>query len=315
MQIEATPVLLIIFNRPDKVRELIAALKKIKPTKIFISADGPRKERSQDEARCSEAREAIRAISWDCELNTNFFGTNLGCDEHVEKAISWFFEHVEQGIILEDDCIPHPDFFRFAHELLERYKYDQRVMMISGNNFQNGAKRGDASYYFSHYPNTWGWATWRRAWQLYDTNLTGLSQFVTNNCVAKIRPRKIEQRFWLRYFHSLYKGTRSAWDAKWLFAIWNAEGMAITPNVNLVQNVGFGQDATHTFSSDYRSNIETKGFDGQLLHPTTVEFCEPADQFLFNSLYTVTFHKRLHYLYNKIYGILAKHGNRIMNRK
>lgn len=294
------PTLLIIFNRPNTVRRAIKALAEVKPEHLYIAADGPRSHVPSDKKSCIEARAIAQNVPWPCQIHTHFSDINLGVDRAVEDAINWFFVNEEEGVILEDDRIPHPDFFSYARELLVRYKDDPRVMMISGNNFQNGVTWGNASYYFSQYPNTWGWATWKRAWRLYDTNLTELPSFIKNKEVAEIRPRKIEQKYWLRYFDSLYKGARTAWDAKWLFAMWNNKGVSITPNINLVRNIGFDEKSTHTFASDNAASIQTEALGGAITHPSAFVTCGGADRHLFETLYKVTFRKRLLHLYNKV---------------
>jgi hypothetical protein len=297
-----TPILLIVFNRPDKARAMMAALEKVKPARLYVSADGPRPHVSTDKALCEETRAIIKNPSWPCEIITHFSDANLGVDPAVEGAISWFFTQVESGIILEDDCIPHPDFFRFSGELLERHRDDKRVMMVSGNNFQNGIRRGNASYYFSRYSNTWGWATWKRAWELYDTSLSGLAAFEKSGNIQSIRPQTDEQKHWLRYFRKLRSGTRTPWDAKWLFAIWNHNGMVAAPNVNMVENIGFGSDSTHTKENDPSSKlvVEAQSADETIISPPDISTDETADRYLFDSLFRVTFRSKLAYLWRKL---------------
>src|SRR5512139_3287315 len=163
-----TPVAFIIFNRPDTAERVFAEIAKARPPKLLVVADGPRANRSGEAEKCAATRAIIDRVDWDCEVLTNFSDTNLGCKNRVSSGIDWVFEQVPEAIILEDDCLPHPTFFRFCEELLERYRDDERIGMISGDNFQLGQKRTDASYYFSRYNHIWGWASWRRAWRHYD---------------------------------------------------------------------------------------------------------------------------------------------------
>jgi hypothetical protein len=136
----------------------------IKPRQLFVAADGPRPEIDGEYDKCDKVRSIVDSINWECEIKTLFRESNLGCRKAVSNAISWFFQSVEEGIILEDDCLPSPSFFfTFCAEMLQRYRHDEKIMMISGNNFQNGIRRGNASYYFSQIPNIWGWATWKNA--------------------------------------------------------------------------------------------------------------------------------------------------------
>jgi hypothetical protein len=302
MKPQETPVLAIIFNRPDKARALMSALEKVRPAKLYVSADGPRPHVPTDGALCAETRAIMTAPSWPCEVITHFSDINLGVDPAVESAITWFFGQVESGIILEDDCIPHPDFFRFSAELLARHRDDEQVMMLSGNNFQNGVRRGTASYYFSRYSNTWGWATWRRAWKLYDSSLSGLAEFEAKGNISTIRPRIEEQNHWLRYFRKLRSGARTPWDAKWLFALWNHNGVVAVPNTNLVENIGFGSDSTHTKQNDPSSRlvIKSQPIDATITAPIGLTTDETADEYLFDTLFKVTFWSKLAYLWRKI---------------
>jgi hypothetical protein len=297
-----TPVLVIVFNRPDKARSLMAALEQVKPTRLYVSADGPRPQMATDRSLCAETRAIIQSPSWPCEVITHFSDKNLGVDPAVESAITWFFTQVDSGIILEDDCIPHPDFFRFSGELLERHRDDERVMIISGNNFQNGIRRGNASYYFSRYSNTWGWATWKRAWKLYDTSLSDLAAFEKSGKIQSIRPQADEQKHWLRYFRKLRSGTRTPWDAKWLFTIWNHDGMVAVPNINMVKNIGFGSDSTHTKEHDPSSKliIKAQSADEIIVSPSNLLTDELADRYLFESLFKVTLRSKLAYLWRRI---------------
>ncbi|MFM2284413.1 MAG: hypothetical protein RL222_1917, partial [Bacteroidota bacterium] len=234
-----TPVLFLIFNRPDTTRQVFAKIREIQPRQLFIAADGPRNIPGEAE-KCALTRKTVMdAIDWDCEVKTLFRTENLGCGVAPSQAISWFFEQVEQGIILEDDCLPDASFFTFCEELLNYYKDDTSVMHISGNNFQLGKKIGDGSYYFSQIPHSWGWATWRRVWKQFDWELTELDKFLDSN--NHLDP------YWIDKFKMVQKERpEDIWDYQYTFCIFNNHGKAILPNKNLVKNIGFNQDATHT---------------------------------------------------------------------
>nr|MBA3765731.1 glycosyltransferase family 2 protein [Acidobacteriota bacterium] len=165
------PVALIIFNRADTTARVLAEIAKARPSKLLVIADGPRADHPDDAEKCLAARAAIDRVNWDCEVLTNYSEVNLGCGARPSSGLDWVFENVAEAIILEDDCLPHPTFFPFCAELLERHRDDERVMMISGDNFQFGRKRTQYSYYFSRYTHTWGWATWRRAWRYFDREI------------------------------------------------------------------------------------------------------------------------------------------------
>lgn len=290
-----TPVLLIIFNRPDKVERLIDSLRTVKPAKVYVSADGPRKHVPADNARCIAARSVINKIDWPCEVFTNFHDCNTGADFGPEKALNWFFAEVDEGIVLEDDCIAHPDFFRFATDMLSRYRTNDKIMMISGNNFQNGISRGEGSYYFSKYPSTWGWASWKRAWQHYDTKNSAYTEFLDKNTLDTICQSNIEKKFWKKFFEQISNGKLEHWDIKWLFAIWNNNGISVTPNVNLVKNVGFGHDATHTFKHDDVMVVDTVEL-GEIIPPATMAVNKEADAYLFRHVYQFTLRKKFFHL-------------------
>jgi hypothetical protein len=290
-----TPILLIIFNRPDKVERLINSLRKVKPTRVYVSADGPRDIIPTDTTRCANARAVISQIDWPCEVVTNFHERNTGADFGPEKAINWFFDNVDEGIILEDDCIAHPDFFRFAKELLARYRANDQVMMISGNNFQNGFIRGDGSYYFSKYPSTWGWASWKRAWGHYDTRTSGYREFADKKILDTICQSRAEKKYWTKFFKKINSGELNHWDIKWIFAVWNNNGISITPNVNLVQNIGFGNDATHTFTHDDTMVVKAVEL-GEITHPSTTTVDKKADAYHFEHVYKFTLIKKFFYL-------------------
>lgn len=290
-----TPILLIIFNRPDKVERLIDSLRSVKSTRVYVSADGPRNSVPTDVARCARARAVIGQIDWPCEIVTNFHERNTGADFGPEKAINWFFNNVDEGIILEDDCIAHPDFFRFAKEMLARYRTNDQVMMISGNNFQNETTRGDGSYYFSKYPSTWGWASWKRAWGHYDTKTSGYREFIKKNILDTICQSRVEKKYWARFFWKIHSGKLKHWDIKWIFAIWNNNGISVTPNVNLVQNVGFGHDATHTFKNDKTMEVRATAL-GEIIPPSTITVDKKADAYLFKHVYEFTLTKKFFYL-------------------
>ena len=162
MNVLDTPVLFLVFNRSDTATQVFEKIRQVRPSRLYVAGDGPR-EGYNEEEKVAKAREIATRVDWPCEVKTLFRDKNLGCAHGCSNAISWFFQHEEKGIILEDDCVPHLDFFTFCENLLDRYAEDERVTVVSGNNFQKGKWRGDASYYFSKFPHIWGWATWRRA--------------------------------------------------------------------------------------------------------------------------------------------------------
>lgn len=264
-----TPVLLIIFNRPDTTKQVFAAVRAARPSRLYVAADGPRDV--VDEARrCEQARQVATAVDWPCEVRTMLSDRNLGCREGPIRGITWFFDCEEAGIILEDDCVPAPSFFPYCQELLDRFRNDERVMCISGDNFQESMGDYPYSYYFSKIPQTWGWASWRRAWRMYDTNMSGLAEFIAMGGLNALSTTPIFLEYWQRCFHWVRSGA-DAWDYQWTFACWAQSGLTCTPRVNLVTNVGFGANATHTIDSCSKlAALATKDLDLPLIHPTVV---------------------------------------------
>jgi hypothetical protein len=237
------PILLIIYKRPELTRRALALIASAKPSRLFVAADGPRNAGEAD--ACHAARRAVADFAGDCEVVTDFSDTNLGCGIRVHTAISWAFTMTEELVILEDDCLPNGSFFGFCDELLEKYRHDQRVMHISGNNFV-GSPREPYSYYFSKYTHAWGWATWKRAWAHFDWTMKRWPQLKIAGIVEHWCPDAYEQRYWTEIFDKMYGGAPDVWDYMWMFACWSQSGLTVLPSVNLVRNEGWGPDATHT---------------------------------------------------------------------
>ncbi len=282
-----TPVLFLIFNRPDTTAQVFEAIRLAKPKQLFVAADGPRKGISADIEKCKAARELIK-IDWDCEVKTLFRDENLGCGLGPASAITWFFENVEQGIILEDDCLPNQSFFRFCEELLNYYKDNERIMLVSGNNFGFKQLFYSPSYYFSSYTLTWGWATWKRAWQQHDYYLNGLDSFIENRKIESIFKKTQIQEHWVNEFVNLKNNFKNdIWDTQWLFTIFNNNGLSIIPRVNLVSNIGHNIEGTHTLNPNEKiSNYPSKELI-QIIHRKDVLKSERLDIFItFNQFIT-----------------------------
>lgn len=277
-----TAVLFLVFNRPDTTAQVFEAIRKAQPPRLYVAADGPRANREGEAEKVAKVREIATAVDWPCEVKTLFREQNLGCKYAVSGAITWFFEHEEQGIILEDDCLPHPDFFHFCNTLLERYAKDEQVSVITGNNFQNGHKRGAASYYFSKYNHCWGWATWRRAWQYYQGDLPFWPEWSQSAAWREKTPDAVERRYWSQIFERVRAGQIDSWAYPWTASLWHHGGLTATPNVNLVSNIGFGPDSTHTASADSPLAAMATGTIGELKHPAFVEQDVEADRYVFD---------------------------------
>jgi len=237
-----TPVLFLVFNRPDVTKKVFAEIKKAKPEKLFIAADGPRNP--EEKKKTDEVRKIVSNIDWPCKVKRLFRNENLGCKYAVSSAIDWFFENEEQGIILEDDCLPSKSFFRFCQELLEKYKNDERIMHISGTNVKK-ISRIKEDYFFSETYNVWGWATWRRAWQKYDVEMKNWPKWR-----LKIFKFMKDYSFFnkfisFRLYELTYQNKIDTWDYQWDFICKIKNGLSIIPRVNLITNLGF-LEGTHT---------------------------------------------------------------------
>jgi hypothetical protein len=272
-----TPILFIIFNRPSTTKKVFEEIRKIKPKKLYIVADGPREWKAGDDELCQETRNIVDGIDWPCEVFKNFSDKNIGCKNRVSSGIDWFFEHEERGIILEDDCLPSKSFFYFCEEMLNRYQDNERIGMISGNNFQFGKIKNDASYYFSKYSHIWGWATWRRAWKKYDVNIR---EWKSNKGVLKKTfPNDLKsQIYWKMIFSDVYSGEIDTWDYQWTYTCFANNFISVMPSVNLVSNIGFSDsDSTHTKRKDKFSEMVRYELNFPLKHPRTIEVNNQSD--------------------------------------
>jgi len=246
-----TPLLLLAWRRPDTVKQVLQAIRAVQPSCMYVACDGPDPSRPGEVEKVAATRSVIsEEIDWPCQVFHLYSDTNQGCQLGVSRAITWFFSQVEEGIILEDDCLPHPDFFAYCTILLQRYRHDTRVWCISGNNFQDGRWRGDGGYYFSRYNHCWGWASWRRCWQYYDPELALWPKLRQSNLLATIFENSDEQKYWSRIWDCLLAtGKPDSWAYRWTFACLSHGGLTTLPNKNLVVNIGFGSEATHTKNS------------------------------------------------------------------
>lgn len=274
----------IVFNRPRHTRETFAAVRAHRPDKLFIIADGPRPGHPTDGERCREVREVVSEIDWPCQVFRNVAAQNLGLKNRVSSGLDWVFGQVEHAIILEDDCLPHSDFFLFCNALLERYQEDEKVSVITGDNFQGGQKRGAASYYFSRYNHCWGWATWRRAWRYYQGNIPFWPEWKRSTDWLQLLPASRERRYWEKIFDRVWSGKVNSWAYPWTASIWHKGGLTATPNVNLVTNIGLGPEGTHVLALDDSTGIPSISL-GPLSHPDfVVKDCE-ADTHTFENWY------------------------------
>ena len=282
-------VLYIVFNRPDLVELSLAIIREARPKRLYVAADGPRDDRPEDVALCTMVREIVAdQVDWGCELITRYQDHNLGCGKAVSSAMDWFFAHEEQGIILEDDCMPHLSFFDFCDELLERYKEDKRIFQVSGSNWQRGNKRGNSTYYFSHISSVWGWATWKDRWEMYSYHLPDRAEdweTVSTN-LDSIASSDEEKNYHIRCFKRTALGEIDTWDYQWRFLMMMEMGLNAVPNVNLVSNAGHRSDGTHTTNAGHwRAELPVAGISFPITHPPKVLANSDADQFLAETIW------------------------------
>jgi hypothetical protein len=276
-----TPVLFLVFNRPDTTRKVFQRIREIQPSKLFIAADGARPEKDGEKEKCDVVKKLILDnIDWPCEVNTLFRQHNLGCGKAVSSAITWFFQNVEEGIVLEDDILPDKSFFYFCQELLEKYRYDDRIKVIGGSNVQKNASNIKDSYYFSAICRIWGWASWRRVWDQYDFSLQSIGDDEIEPILRNYFSRESFVEQWKKVFMDMKTKKIDTWDYQLVFSIWKNGGMNIVSAKNLVSNIGFGADATHTkdLHNSY-NNQNVKSLD-KLLHPGKIKINKTQDKYL-----------------------------------
>jgi hypothetical protein len=281
------PVVLFMFARPDTTARIMEAIREAKPKRLLLVADGARDGVPGEAERSEQTRALAARVDWDCEVSTNFADRNMGQKERVDSGLSWAFEQEEEAIILEDDTLPNQTFFRFCDELLERYRDDERILSIGGTNFQFDGRASSDSYYFSRYPHIWGWASWRRAWNLTDPEMTRWPELRESGWLDDLIEAPHAAGYWSHQLDLAYR-ERHTWDYAWLFSAWVNEGLHAVPNVNLVSNLGFREDATHTAPdlADFLGELPTRELPFPLVHPDRIERNAAADDFSERALYS-----------------------------
>ena len=268
MYLTQSPVLFLVFNRPSTTEQVFEAIRKAKPQKLYIAADGAREGNESDVINSQKVKEIVSAVDWDCEVKTLFREKNLGCKYAISSAIDWFFENEPEGIILEDDCLPSFEFFKFCDMMLNHYREDNRIRFIAGSNFQKDKKIGDGSYYFSNLSHVWGWASWRRAWNDYDVELNKYREQDNLTAFKSIFSNELLAQDWNDIIQRLHNNQIDTWDYQWAITNMFNHGLSIMPNANLISNIGFGAAATHTFESNGFENLTYGKLDEVLVHPT-----------------------------------------------
>ncbi len=270
-----TPIALFIFNRPYCTKQLLHAIAVVKPARLFVIADGPRN--ANEIELCEQTRAIIDQIDWPCIILKRYANTNIGCRDSIPNGLQWVFNQVDECIILEDDCIPQPSFFSFCEVLLSRYKHNERVMTIGGHRSDGPNEFGTESYYFSKYPSVWGWATWKEKWAKFDLNMSQWVALRESNWLNEILPTPKAVAYWSRIFNQMENGLNT-WDYALAYTCWLHQGLSIRPRVNMISNVGFSKDATHTLQKemvDIYPNPSDITFP--LCHPKSIRIDVEAD--------------------------------------
>lgn len=280
------PVLLILFNRPNHTRQVLQRLRQVRPESLYVAVDGPRVGHPTDAENVAACKVLVNEIDWPCTVIPLYRQTNLGCKIAVSSAIDWFFQHVEQGIILEDDCLPDETFFDFCRILLKKYADETTVMHIGGTNLYGGLTWGSNSYFFSKVAHVWGWATWRRAWTLYDVAMSDYPAFKDAGGIEQTVTYPPSRSYWRASFDGTYAGGVDTWDYQWVFTIWKHMGLSIIPNQNLITNIGFDEAATHTVGDSEFANLPTNPMDiNNLSYPNALALDEEALNYAFERFY------------------------------
>ena len=282
-------VLFIIFNKREETKRVFNVIRKQQPRRLFIAADGPRYGKEGEAEKCQYIREwVLNNIDWECELNTLFRDQNIGCGRGPSEAISWFFNHVDEGIILEDDCLPNETFFNFSADLLKKYRDNATISIISGNNFQLVQPMSlGVDYYFSLFPSTNGWAAWKRSWNDYEYHITSWPRLNKKKFLNSLFKEKKYQLWWKKLFDWAYEQSPDdTWDIQFHYHCMKRKQYAIIPAANLVSNIGYGPDATHSKDpNDYFANVPTYEIEFPLKHPDKIYRNYKADEFIQKKLF------------------------------
>ncbi len=297
------PILITAWNRPEKVRKLINSLKILKPENLYFACDGPKDKSKSELEKIDLTRKIINDnVNWECNVRKIFNDSNLGCRVNMIRSINWIFEDNEMAVILEDDCIPEPDFFKFCYLLLKKYEKELDIWNINGTNLQNGNSRGSASYYFSKYFHSWGWATWRNRWSKIDENLDSYEEFLKLSDKKNYFLNKSEEKYWLKIWDNLkYNNRPDSWAYRWLYTCIVNKGLSITPNVNLIKNIGFDNEASNTkimvnkFTK--KNNLKIFSKNGLLDHPKTKKVNQKADKYTFVNSFKISLLRKLYLIF------------------
>jgi hypothetical protein len=292
------PIAIVVFNRPDHVGKLIERLNPERDRELFIISDGARADTPGEAEKVDACRNMFK--EWPGKIHRNFADRNMGCKCRVSSGLTWVFEHTDRAIILEDDCLPHPDFFQFADELLVRYENDTSVMSICGTNVFSDRDYFNWSYCFSKYQNCWGWATWKRSWDLFDHNLGGLQIAKESGLLREYLGSRRAAMYWHYMLGKVRDGHINSWAYIWTFTGFLNHGLHIIPKYNLIENAGFGKDSTHTTQIPAYFSTKMKSMDFPLSHPPAVFPHPQYDQSVEDTVFSKSIYQRILWLLRKM---------------
>ena len=288
------PILFLVFNRPDKTKQVFKSIRSIKPKKIYVACDGPREDNRDDPGKIKKVKAITEEIDWDCEVQRLYREKNLGCGKAVSLAITWFFEHEELGIILEDDCLPNPTFFKYCEILLNKYKNESQIMHISGSNLNLVDPSFEDSILFSKVSFIWGWATWRRAWDCYNFEMDSWPELrQKTKLLSKTFFDDKTIKFRTKLFDNVYNKQIDTWDYQWLYTLIENDGYAIVPKNNLINNIGFSKDATHTVKRNNQFEYGVVSMEFPLKFPDKIQRNLDLDRMFFRKTNPRSFLKRV----------------------
>jgi hypothetical protein len=276
----STPVVFMVFNRPDCTARSLAAIRAAQPPRLYVVADGPRADRDGEATLCAEVRTLVeRAIDWPCEVIRDYAPTNLGCARRVASGLDVVFAREPEAIVIEDDCVAEPTFFRYCEELLAHYRDESRIFVISGTNQQYREFDCAESYFFSRYNHCWGWATWARAWRHFDFAMTDWPEFGRSGRLAQFFQDTRLEAQWTQIFDEVAAGRVDSWGYRWVFACWRHGALSVLPRLPLVKNIGFDARATHTRKVRRElKDLTTVPMAFPLVHPLRIERNAEADR-------------------------------------
>ena len=285
-----TPVVLVIFNRPEETSKVLDSIKAARPERVFVISDGPRPNVLDEAQKVLACRELISNIDWPCSVELNYSEVNMGCKARIVSGLTWVFSKADRAIILEDDCLPGADFFEFCQTLLRQYEYDYSVGSISGWNSFPDMNEAAADYYFSRYPRAWGWATWGRTWKLYEESICDDEELLGSKAFKKSSTSTASRRFWKILREQIAKKTLDTWDVQLLFSFWKHNLVTVIPRLNLVRNIGFGSAATHTTDPNtWYSKVPAFDLRWPLVHPKSILVDQSKDKEAQDREFSVSF--------------------------